>query len=491
MMSSSAPHDDASAPDAAGSAPAPAPASGSAAAADAGPHTGGVQRLLEGELRARAEAAIADVARALRAPSADDGDDPSLSTGSAGIALFYAHLAAAETRADDAAAAGDSAFAHIDRAIEAVATQPLGAGLYGGFPGIAWSVGRVDALLAATEEEVEDPDEPPDDAAPPEAADADDGASVADDDDDEDDEIAAIDDAVLELLESTPWRGHYELVHGLVGLGVYALERLPRPRARACLIAIVDHLDELAQRDADGIYWFTPPARLPPHQREEHPAGYINLGLAHGIPGVVALLALLWQRDIARARVAPMLTDAIAWLLARARTTASERGRFPSVISAAQTPQPIRAAWCYGDPSVIAALHLAGRATDNAAWLARATELALELAARPASQTGVVDVGLCHGAAGLAHVFHRLYRDTGEPALAAAARTWFERALDMRVPEAADGLAGFRARGADESGQPNWQAHRGFLTGAAGVALALLAALEQSTLDWDRVLLLS
>ncbi len=80
---------------------------------------------------------------------------------------------------------------------------------------------------------------------------------------------------------------------------------------------------------------------------------------------------------------------------------------------------------------------------------------------------GVVDAGLCHGAAGLLHVFNRLHQATGDGLLVDAARRWFEPALALPVPE-------------DR-----------FLEGRAGVDLALLAACTDVEPAWDRVLLLS
>ncbi|HEX7277236.1 MAG TPA: lanthionine synthetase LanC family protein, partial [Acidimicrobiales bacterium] len=88
-------------------------------------------------------------------------------------------------------------------------------------------------------------------------------------------------------------------------------------------------------------------------------------------------------------------------------------------------------------------------------------------AARPIQDAGVVDAGLCHGAAGLLHVSNRLYQATGDERQAAAARRWLEPALTLPVAGA------------------------GFLEGRAGVGLALLAATTDVEPEWDRILLLS
>src|SRR4029079_16935527 len=102
----------------------------------------------------------------------------------------------------------------------------------------------------------------------------------------DEDPIQEIDEALLAPLARSPWLGEYDLIGGLAGLGVYALERLPRPAARTLLERVVDRLAELSEEMEEGAAWFTPPERLPEWQREIHTKGYYNLGVAHGLPGV-------------------------------------------------------------------------------------------------------------------------------------------------------------------------------------------------------------
>jgi hypothetical protein len=61
----------------------------------------------------------------------------------------------------------------------------------------------------------------------------------------------------------------------------------------------------------------------------------------------------------------------------------------------------------------------------------------------------------------------------------------------MRRPNEA--IAGFPARGVDPNrpDQIRWVAEPGILTGAAGVALALLAATTNLEPQWDRMMLVS
>ena len=94
---------------------------------------------------------------------------------------------------------------------------------------------------------------------------------------------------------------------------------------------------------------------------------------------------------------------------------------------------------------------------------------------------------LCHGAAGLGHLFNRMFQATGQQCLAEASRFWFERAIGMRRP--GRGIGGYEAWAIRDDGEMTWQADQGLLVGAAGIALAMMAATSDVEPAWDRMLL--
>jgi len=115
--------------------------------------------------------------------------------------------------------------------------------------------------------------------------------------------------------------------------------------------------------------------------------------------------------------------------------------------------------------------------------------LACRAAERPPEETGVRDAGFCHGTAGLAHIYNRMYQATGNETLGRAAVYWLERTLDFyrRARAAGDSWVHGSRDGAE--GGP-WTG-TGLLAGAAGVALVLLAATTPVEPLWDRVFLVS
>jgi lantibiotic modifying enzyme len=156
----------------------------------------------------------------------------------------------------------------------------------------------------------------------------------------------------------------------------------------------------------------------------------------------------------------------------------------PSFIAPGAEPLPARSAWCYGDPGVAVALLLAARELNREDWQHAGTELALQAGRRLPEQSGAASAGICHGAAGLAHLFMRMYQLTSNEELAAAATFWLERTLDMCAQAAGPGATSGPRDEAPGRGT-------GLLEGAAGIALVLLAACEPDEPVWDQMLLCS
>jgi lantibiotic biosynthesis protein len=279
----------------------------------------------------------------------------------------------------------------------------------------------------------------------------------------------------------------YDLISGLVGVAVPVLQRITggkaSPSSEPVARGILDQLEHLARPMPTGTAWFTPPTLLPQWQREIAPEGYINLGLAHGIPGVVAILARYITAGIEVERARTLLEGAVAYLRSAAQPKVGHR--YPAWLPSQHQEPMSRVAWCYGDLGVSIAIMSAALATGRDDWRTEALALAHGMAARSFESSQVVDTGLCHGAAGVAHVFNRLYQATGDADLAQAADTWYARILTMRSTEA---IAGFpRGRLVDRT--MTWDAGADLLTGASGVALALHAAISPIEPAWDQLML--
>jgi hypothetical protein len=134
---------------------------------------------------------------------------------------------------------------------------------------------------------------------------------------------------------------------------------------------------------------------------------------------------------------------------------------------------------------------MAARGVGNADWEQAAVALACRAAERPASETGVVNACFCHGAAGLAHLYNRMYQATGERTLGRAAVYWLERTLGFY--RLARDTGGSWVQGNSDPAQRELWTWTGveLVDGAAGVALVLLAAATSVEPTWDRMFLVS
>lgn len=371
---------------------------------------------------------------------------PSLAGGDAGQAFFFTYLALA--RPDQGY--DDIAMELLERATEATGEMQAPPGFYSGFSGVAWVLEHLRGRLF--EEDGEDPGE----------------------------EVAA---ALVEHLGLTPWMGHYDVISGLSGFGVYALERLPRSGGRECLERVVERLSELAVRRPDGIAWLTTPHLMIERERESSPEGNYNVGVAHGVPGVLPVLAGACAAGL---DARELLDGAVAWVLAQ-RLPEEGDASFPYTVTEEVDPKPTRLAWCYGDLGIAVALLAAARMVGEESWEREAVAIGRKAARRRLDGSGVIDAGVCHGAAGAGHLFNRLYQATGDPAFREAAVYWIEQTLQMQKP--GEGIGGYQVWVVGEGTELAWRPDPGFLTGSAGIALALLAAATGVEPEWDRVLL--
>ena len=363
-----------------------------------------------------------------------------------GLALLHAYLG----RAHQSATHCDRARFFVDRAVEAMATTALDEALYGGVAGVGWLCAHIGALLG----------------------DADDG------------QYEELDEALLEAAHDRS-RQEYDLIGGIVGIGVYFLERLPHSIAFRGLNLVVEQLERSASVTDDQAAWLTPVSLLPLWQRELAPDGYYNLGVAHGVPGIVGFLAELRRAGIATPNVDRLLMQSGRWVINQRLGDGLYAAWLPKSERGEQKP-----AWCYGALGVSVALLLAARATKDATMEATAIDVACTAAACQNGGT-TNDAALCHGAAGNGHLYNRLFHATGREEFRQAALYWLRRALVMRQDGL--GVAGYR-RWSPLDGNGNqkatgWDDDPGFLAGAGGIALAFLSAIHPVEPSWDRVML--
>jgi lantibiotic modifying enzyme len=383
----------------------------------------------------------------------------SLAFGSAGIALFYAYMAKLQTANPDYNSLADR---FLNKACDALESVDLPEGLFQGFTGIAWTVEHLQNIIYKSDE--------------------------IDPDCDPNEEI----DHMLRDFYKEPEK--YDLWSGCVGLGVYALERYPRPSAKSLLEFLIEFLALWGGAVENGIGWFTPPEIMRFQTRIAYPDGYYDLGVAHGMAGIVSFFANAYRLGISESTIGYYLPQAIDLLLPSRRSQPGLHKTFPHYLTPIDH-KPITTntvGWCHSNLGIAAAILSAAQCTGETHWKNEAIDAAkasIRFLLDPGQHFSFTDPTICHGAAGIAHIFNRFFQATGDEIFKDEAVKWFKHLRSLRHP--GNGIAGFSRFGKNEDGDMVVHFDPGFIQGAAGIGLALTAALSSHPPNWDRTLLLS
>lgn len=332
-------------------------------------------------------------------------------------------------------------------------------GLWGGMAGIGWNIEHISKVFA--------------------------DIPLVDEAQTVDDPLIEVDHLILERLQSAPWVGHYDLISGLVGLGIYFLERLPRESALQGIHLVVDHLARMVRRSRGGLAWHTPPELLHPQTRSFYPDGRYDLGPAHGVTGAIYLLGELMAEGIEIDAATPLFVGVLQWLAAQ--QLGSARSVYPNFIDAGIDSRRDESAlrWCYGDLGIGAVLNHIGRRLNKTDMIVSSTKALDRCIGRMGEK--LTSYRLCHGTLGVAHIYNRQYQNAGVEVYKEAALEYYSRGLTMR-------LADVRAsRPFAHPSEPATEDHleSSLLGGDLGVALILISAVARIEPRWDRRLLLS
>lgn len=413
-------------------------------------------------LRERSATITAELVDALAVPpDVDYGDDvrpdsprwrnQSLSKGAAGVAVLHG------LRAQQGHGGVEAMHAWLARATRDDLTAGPGAGLWFGAPAVGFALhlaarGRYQGALARLD------------------------AAVA----------QLVHDrltAAVERMDAAlrPSQYEFDLTRGLVGLGAYLLRRDPGGDLLRRVLAYVVRLtrpipaDDAAGRRAPG--WWTADIPAGSHDDSAFTDGHANLGMAHGIPAALALLALAMREGI----TVDGHTDAIETIslhLDAWRQPSAAGPWWPERITLDELEDgrphrdgPARPSWCYGTPGIARAQQLAALALGDPVRQQTAEDALAHCLADPVQLARVTDPALCHGWAGI------------------VATAW-HAATDAAAPGIAHGLDRLLGRLLDHAHDTDPDQAPGLIEGSAGIALTLHSIATGTTGGWPTCLLI-
>lgn len=278
---------------------------------------------------------------------------------------------------------------------------------------------------------------------------------------------------------------NHDFLHGPVGNAIYLSRRLHENKnAKIFLTEILNTLSKISKSNDKGVYWEESTFYLKEHEKDKK---IINLSLAHGIASKIVLFSKLYMQDIDINLSKHLLKESVKFLL-NSKNPANSISIFPTRIGVDDESNYSRLAWCYGDLGICIALWQAGEALQDETIKQEAITICLHTIQRvDLKDTGINDAGFCHGTAGVAHIYNRMFHYTQKNEFKEAANYWIKQTLKMATFK--DGLAGYKSFFTEKYG--GWVTNYGLLDGITGIGLVLNSYINEEDPTWDSCLLLS
>jgi lantibiotic modifying enzyme len=301
----------------------------------------------------------------------------------------------------------------------------------------------------------------------------------------EDLNLSELDEFVSLGIDNDFKNGNWDPLHGMVGLGIYFLERNKETGEKKYLEKVVDYLSQI-RTDLHGYkVWITP-------GYGKYSNDNYNFGMAHGLPGILSFLAQVYLREIKQPEIEEMISSCLPFLLQN-EYGEDEEYCFPTSIEIEKKhelqKQGSRLAWCYGDLCMANALVHCGRALQNPNWKTHGIDIAIKTTKREFESAGCMDAPFCHGTTGLVHQYQRFYQLTGNEVFKYAVENWLNITL-KEYYKPGNGVGGYSFRCLkEETNLFEYVPHYGLLEGSAGIALVYVYLLYNVQPDWDIIFL--
>lgn len=296
------------------------------------------------------------------------------------------------------------------------------------------------------------------------------------------DVLSNLDEIIFNYAIKELNKGNYDFLHGATGALYYFL-------------IDTEVLNDYAKRiisKLHSIVEFTPEARMywsffdvnDSHKLKKN----INLGLAHGQPAIVSILSKAYKLNPNDNILKGLIENATKTIIDY-KYQDPRNSLYPSIQPISQNNDYYsgsRMGWCYGDLGIALALWDVGEALDNKFFKSEALECIKKSALRKDLQDGYVkDAAICHGSAGIMHIFNTFSNLSNENKYEDEVNYWKDISVKLINTNKNKILTGHCAWSKDIQYYNDF----GLLQGISGVGLSFLSLLNPK-IKWGEILLM-
>jgi len=293
---------------------------------------------------------------------------------------------------------------------------------------------------------------------------------LCDDDDDRYEEIA------LFMLKNS----NYDFLHGAIGIAYYLLYSNTYKNP-GFFHDILNGLNALIDESHDR--------KMIPYFDGEKGAlaiNQVNMGLAHGLPSVLKFCLQCYNQNICPAQAKSLAILIIDYLKNHTNSDKS-LSCYSSIITENKSDwEYSRLAWCYGDLGIGYIIYQAGIIFQDQTNIDFGLGvLKNSTKRRSLEETSANDCGICHGSAGIAHIYNKIWQSTRQPIFKEACDFWVKKTLEFLA--GSDWLKGYQKY---DGRSKALKYDNALLEGSAGIGLVLLSYLYED-FSWDYLLMLN
>lgn len=289
----------------------------------------------------------------------------------------------------------------------------------------------------------------------------------------------SIDEFIEEKLNETLESEYWDPLHGLVGIGLYFIERNSSKTKKDVLNRILHKLSSIRKQNNGFNLWYTPSYKNISKES-------INFGMAHGVPGVISFLAKLTQIEIKNSTELLMESISVFDFYRNSNLNDISYSSFPSYINTNDNiiQYNSRLAWCYGDLCVANSYIHAYNATKRDDYLKKAREIIINSLKR-IDKSGCIDASFCHGMTGLIHQYYQYYKIFKSEEILNTIYKLLDENLNLYYNNGR-GIGGYLYNSYDSNSNKRIAIESsGILEGSVGIAMVYLSLIEDMNNNWD------
>ncbi|GFZ32674.1 hypothetical protein CSC2_32000 [Clostridium zeae] len=240
-------------------------------------------------------------------------------------------------------------------------------------------------------------------------------------------------------------------------------------------------------------YWFLSAEEQLPHERASFPNGKIDLGLSHGITGVISILSIALLSGIEvkgqRSSIRRLLEFCYAYrmevdnLIYWPRKIAIE-----DWIDGKKDFDWSRPSWCYGEAGISRTIYLAGKSLGDSYFVEDSIRVIISQANSNREDFGFISPTFCHGYSGLLQTLNVFYQDTKIESFLEPIDNITNKILSFYEKDAAFGFYDYEYKFNQEVSK---NIDIGIVKGTTSILLPLLATIQYSKTNWDNMFLIN